>query len=107
MSFIPMNLGMVERPVKDAHRGDCLPLARSPLPVLPIEPPKLSDCPAGGDRLDGLQRTDDLEIHRATLPRPPGLSDPCSVGERDAMEPRVSFRASASNCLFGVSADSA
>ena len=66
-----MNIGLMERPVKKAHRRDRLSLAPSPLSVLPIEPPELSDGPPRGDRLDGAQRTDDLKVHPATLPRQP------------------------------------
>lgn len=63
-----MNLGVMERPVEKAYRRERLPLAPSPLSVLSIEPPELSDGPSRGDRLDGPQRTDDLKIHPATLP---------------------------------------
>lgn len=73
-----MDLGSMEQPIKKPHRRECLPFAPSPLAVLPIEPP-------GGDRLDALQRANNLKVHPPTLsrgPEPPLVAT--SVGERRA-----------------------
>ncbi len=80
-----MDLGSMEQPIKKPHRRECLPFAPSPLAVLPIEPPELSDGPPGGDRLDALQRANNLKVHPPTLsrgPEPPLVAT--SVGERRA-----------------------
>jgi hypothetical protein len=72
MSFIPVQLGEPEPAVPQPDSRDAFHLPPAALTIQAPEPGQLTDALADSDRLDVLQLTDELEVHRTILAACPG-----------------------------------